>query len=210
MFSLYGEKKLTDRLFVQGVFSHGNNTILNHEKRIVNKDLDQKAFAKYDVITYGGELITGYRYTSTAKNITFTQTIGVNYSKIKSFKYDETGTDRRNLSVSVGSFDNVEGIVGASLARVFQINDLILTPEIHASANYKFKRKNPAVEAYLNGATKPMPTSDSSKSGKDISTNLGATIGIKDGIMEYGASYDAYMDNKYLGHQASCKIRVNF
>ena len=208
MFSLYGEKRLIGNLFVQGVFSHGNNTILNNEKRIFDNDSDQTAFAKYDLITYGGEVMAGYRYTPAGRNITFTPTVGVSYSKFKSFKYDEIGTDHRNLSVSVKDFDNLDGIIGAKLSTVSRMNDIILTPEIHASANYKFNRKAPEVEAYLSGAIKPMPVSDN-KPGK-FSTNFGTSLGIKNGAMEYDISYNAYLEEKYLGHQASCKIKVNF
>ena len=42
------------------------------------------------------------------------------------------------------------------------------------------------------------------------SYNVGVSVSAKAGAMEYGAGYDAYLANKYVGHQGTLKVRVNF
>ena len=40
--------------------------------------------------------------------------------------------------------------------------------------------------------------------------NVGLGVSTMVGAMEYGAVYDAYLASKYVGHQGSLKVRVNF
>ena len=40
--------------------------------------------------------------------------------------------------------------------------------------------------------------------------NVGTSVNTSHGFMEYGAGYDLNLSKKYVGHQGSLKVRVNF
>ena len=52
----------------------------------------------------------------------------------------------------------------------------------------------------------------SDRAAKPIKTfyNVGLGATAKYGMMEYGAAYDATIATKYIGHQGTLKLRVNF
>jgi hypothetical protein len=40
--------------------------------------------------------------------------------------------------------------------------------------------------------------------------NLGFGVNMSKGNLEYGLTYDGYLANKYIGHQGTLKLRLNF
>ena len=64
--------------------------------------------------------------------------VGLRYSKFNDSGYTETGTARRNMTVSIKSIVKIER-VNASLTS--QIKDVLLMPEVHGFVSYDFKGK---------------------------------------------------------------------
>jgi len=98
-------------------------------------------------------------------------------------------------------------IVGArATGGTFDLNGLTITPEIHGFINHDLVNKNPKQEIKLGG------TALTGKSNKPVRTsyNLGLGANAEYGMMEYGASYDANLANKRVGHQGTLRLRVNF
>ena len=134
--------------------------------------------------------------------------LGVRYGKFNDGGYTETGTQRRNLTIKKKSTNKIEGVLGTRVSFSSQVENTLFLPEVHGFVSYDFKGKAPKVEARLNGALAPMPTTASKP--EKTTVNLGTSVSLKHRIMEYGISYDAYLANKYIGHQGSLKIRANF
>ncbi|WP_316353204.1 beta strand repeat-containing protein [Candidatus Trichorickettsia mobilis] len=208
LFSIYGAQQLPSNLFVQGIVSFGSSRVRNYEKRIINLTLDQTALGKYNSTSYSGEVLGGYRYILPDTHTVLTPMLGLRYAKFNDSGYTETGTTRRNMNVSKKSVDKIEGIIGGRASFQSQIKEVLLMPEVHGFVNYDFKGKAPKVEARLGGASAPMPTK-ASKPEKTF-VNLGTSLTIKYRMMEYGFGYDANLAKKYVGHQGTLKIRVNF
>ncbi len=194
--------------FVQGIISFGSSRVRNYEKRVINLTLDQTAMGKYNSTSYSGEVLGGYRYILADHQIVLTPMLGLRYAKFDDSGYTETGTNRRNMSVSKKSTDKIEGVIGGRALLASQIKDVLLIPEAHGFVSYDFKGKAPKVEARLNGALAPMPTKTSKPEKTFI--NLGTNLTIKYRMMEYGFGYDTYLAKKYISHQGSLKVRVNF
>jgi outer membrane autotransporter protein len=134
--------------------------------------------------------------------------LGLRYSKFTDGKYNETGTGRRNLIVAKKSTNKIEGVVGSRMSFISQLNDGLLIPEIHGFVSYNFKNKAPKIDARLDGALTPMPVKTSKSTKTQV--NLGTSITLKHRLMEYSLGYDANFANKYISHQGSLKLRLNF
>lgn len=89
-----------------------------------------------------------------------------------------------------------------------QMNEVIVTPELRAFINHNFRGKSPLVTTNLDGMVEPIIT----RIAKPPKTyfNLGAGLSFHYHMMEYGMNYDASIAKKYIGHQGTIKIRVNF
>ena len=208
LFSMYGIQQLSNNYFIQGIASFGSSRVRNYEKRIIDLTTDQTALGKYNSTTYSMEMLGGYRYLIPNTNSVLTPMAGLRYAKFNDAGYVETGTNKRNFIVSKKSMDKVTGIIGARASFSSQINNVLLMPEIHGFINHDFKNKNPKVEARLDGAKALMPSA-TSKSQKAF-FNVGTSLTVKYNMMEYGVAYDANLAKKYIGHQGSLKVRVNF
>ncbi|WP_316354659.1 autotransporter domain-containing protein [Candidatus Trichorickettsia mobilis] len=208
LFSIYGVQQLPENWFVQGIVSFGSSRVRNYEKRVISSTLSQTALGKYNSTNYSGEILGGYRYALADANTTLTPMVGFRYAKFNDGGYTETGTSRRNMTVSKKSIDKIEGVIGARASFLAQVKDVLLMPEVHGFVSQDFKGKAAKVDARLNGALAAMPTKVSKPEKTFV--NLGTSLTIKYRMMEYGFGYDAHLAKKYVGHQGSIKIRVNF
>ncbi len=208
LFSIYGAQQLNDNFFVQGIVSVGTNDIRNKEKRVTGLLTSQTATAKYKSTTYTGEVLGGYKYALPNTSATLTPMVGLKYAKFVDNSYTETGTTNRNYTVNKKTVNRFEGVLGARITNLSEMNGAMLALEGHGFVDYNFTNKASKGEATLSGLAKPMV----SKSAKPSRTafNLGASASLKHNMMEYGVGYDAYLASKYVGHQGSLKVRVNF
>ncbi|WP_341756861.1 autotransporter outer membrane beta-barrel domain-containing protein [Candidatus Tisiphia endosymbiont of Nemotelus nigrinus] len=212
IFSLYGLYQFAGNWFAEAIASYGITKVKNLEGRVISTNLRSvtaldTAVAKYKSISYGGQLLAGYNYQPSEK-LTITPTIGVRYTQFKDSGYTETGRSYQNLAVKKRTYNKVEGILGLSTATNIQLDQLLLTPEVHGYVNYDFKGKAPVIDARLDGIDKPLPTKLVKPSR--LFFTVGTSLTAKHNMMEYGVAYNAHIAKKYIGHQGSLKLKVNF
>ncbi|OZG31677.1 autotransporter domain-containing protein [Rickettsia endosymbiont of Culicoides newsteadi] len=212
IFSLYGVYKFADNWFAESIASYGITNVKNLEGRLISAESAsvtalEKAVAKYKSTSYGGQLVTGYNYQA-SEQLTITPAIGFRYSQFMDDGHTETGTTCQNLVVKKRSYNKFEGIFGLRTAANIQLDQLLLIPEVHGYVNYDFKGKSPVIDARLGGIDKALPT----KLVKPdrVFFNVGTGLTAKHNMMEYGVTYNAHIASKYIGHQGSLKIKVNF
>ena len=211
MGSIYGSQQLAKDFFIQAVASFGSSKIKGTDPRIVSKrinaDGQETAKSSYGSMSYGGEVLFGYN-AKVAESVLLTPMAGISYTKFSDESYKETGTTHRNRLVSKKASSKIEAIVGARVSSSIDANGIAMIPEAHAFVSQKLGGKSGKVDARLDGMTSPFVTR-TDKAAK-TSYNVGVSVSAKAGAMEYGAGYDAYLAKKYVGHQGTLKVRVNF
>ncbi|WP_375332012.1 autotransporter domain-containing protein [Candidatus Tisiphia endosymbiont of Temnostethus pusillus] len=213
IFSLYSLYNLTNNWFTEAIASYGITRVRNSEGRLIATNVKRNvtaletAAAKYKSISYSGQLLTGYNYIASEK-LMITPTIGFRYSQFKDAGYTETGTKFQNLVVKKRSYNKFEGILGLRTAATLKANKVLLIPELHGYVNHDFKGKAPIIDARLDGINEPLPT----KSVKPVKTffTVGTGFTAKYNMMECGIIYNVNIASKYIGHQGSLKVKVNF
>jgi len=213
MFSIYGLQEINDDWFLQGVANFGSTKVKNTSKRIGadianNTVSNSTATGKYDSMSWGGELLGGYNLNVTSMAV-ITPMLGLDYTRTNDGGFTETGTRNQNLSVSKKSVDKTQLVAGvrAVMADIEQ-SGFVVTPEVHGFVRQALGSKNPKLTVKLDGAGE-LDTSNNAKLAKTTG-NLGLGINASSGMMSYGLTYDAHMANKYVGHQGTFKVRVNF
>ncbi|MDR0773869.1 MAG: autotransporter outer membrane beta-barrel domain-containing protein [Rickettsia sp.] len=211
MLSIYGSQQLDKNFFVQGLVSLGSNKIKNSYPRKVptsrNASGQQIAKASYDSLSYGGQVLFGYN-AKMSDSMSLIPMAGIRYTGSSDEGYKETGTDNVNKVVAKKTNNKVETVLGTRFAVSVDTSGIIVMPEAHAFVSQKLFGSSGKVSAKLDGMTSSFAT----RSDKEAKTlfNLGLGVTAKAGNMEYGAGYDAYLASKYVGHQGTLKVRVNF
>jgi outer membrane autotransporter protein len=206
MFSIYGIQQLTDNWFLQGVASFSSSTIKNTEKRLTSLGY-QVAKGEFDSTSYGTELLFGYMYGM--DDIKVTPIAGIAMSRFNDGGYRETGTTAQNLTITKKAVNKLEGILGGrvEMSNLYAAEGIDLSPEVHAYARHNFLNSNSKVIAKLDGAD--AFAAKQSKASKSM-VNLGTSLNVKSGMTEYGIGYDLNLSSKFVGHQGTLKMRVNF
>ncbi|MCC8483704.1 MAG: autotransporter outer membrane beta-barrel domain-containing protein [Rickettsia endosymbiont of Labidopullus appendiculatus] len=209
--SLYGSQQLDKDFFVQAVASFSSSKIDSNDVRKVSTKVHasgkETAKASYDSTSFGGEVLFGYN-AKLADSVSLTPTAGIRYTRFNDAEHKETGTTHQNKIFAKKEANIVEAVIGARIATTIDTDGIAITPELHGSVSHKLSGKSGKVDARLDGMTDPFVTR-AEKGGK-TSYNVGVAIGAKAGVMEYGAGYDAYLADKYVAHQGTLKVRVNF
>ena len=207
MLSIYGLQELSNNWFVQGVGAFGLTRVKNRESRNILNTV-QTANGKYTSTSYNMELVGGYNYQH-SDSCVISPMAGLKYGIIKDGKYKESGTTFQNLSIGKKSTSRLDAILGAKALMTTQINNLLLTPEIHFFVNRKLHGKPTKMDARLDG----LPGSIASAPLKPTQTYFNSGVSVSLGYnnsVEYGAGYDAVFAKKYLSHQGTLKIRASF
>ena len=204
LFSIYGMHQITDTWFALGSATVGTNEIRNSERKVSGLNSYEIANAKYSSMSFSSEVMFGYNHIT--EQATITPMGGLRYTRVNDGGYKETGTSFQNLDVSTKASNKFEVILGARASGgTFDLNGMSVTPEVHAFINHDLINKNPK-------QSKLGSTTLTAKSRKPVRTtyNLGLGANAEFGMMEYGASYDAQLANKRVGHQGTLRLRVNF
>lgn len=208
MFSIYGLQQITDNWFAQAFATFGSNRVNNNESRIVGTGgTTQTATGKYTSMSFSGEAIAGYNHMM--DQYVVTPMGGLRFAKVNDGGYKESGTTNQNLDVKKKASNKFEVVVGLRVAGgTFDLNGMSITPEVHGLINHDLIGKKQSVDVRLEGISSSLPT----KGGKPNRTfyNVGFSLNTHYNMIEYGLVYDAHLANKYVGHQGSFKIRVNF
>ena len=207
MLSIYGMQQITENWFGQAVATFGSNRVTSNEKRVNSNTTSQTANGKYTSMSFAGEALLGYNFSNDMFSVT--PMAGVRATRLNDGGYDETGTTNQNLHVTKKASNKFEVMLGARVAAgKFNANGLVITPELHAFVNQDLVAKNAQISMKLPNAVGSLNT----KRAKPSRTmfNLGAGVNATYDMMEYGFGYDANISKKYVGHQGTMKVRVNF
>ncbi|CAF2235135.1 unnamed protein product [Rotaria magnacalcarata] len=206
MFSVYGMQQITDNWFAQGLVTAGSSKVSTNENRKVSDTAYQKASGKYTSMSFSGEALLGYNYVM--DQVSITPMGGVRLTRVNDEGYKETGTTNQNLTISRKALNRAELVLGARVAGgTFDLNGLSVTPEIHGFLNQDVIGKASKVDMTTKGGTK---LADKSSKPNKTMFNVGVGLNATYNSMEYGAGYDAHLANKFVGHQGTLKVRVNF
>ncbi|WP_417905296.1 autotransporter domain-containing protein [Candidatus Tisiphia endosymbiont of Micropterix aruncella] len=212
IFSLYSLYNFPNNWFTEAIASYGITRVKNSEGRLIATKVRtvtalETAAAKYKSISYSGQLLAGYNYQASEK-LMITPTIGLRYLQFKDAGYTETGTKFQNLAVKKRSYNKLEGILGLRTAITLKVNEVLLIPELHGYVNHDFKGKAPIIDARLDGINEPLSTRLVKPAKTSFTVGTGLTA--KYNMMECGVTYNANIASKYIGHQGSLKVKVNF
>nr|WP_253308495.1 autotransporter outer membrane beta-barrel domain-containing protein [Rickettsia endosymbiont of Ceutorhynchus assimilis] len=212
IYSIYGLYNVPNKnWFISGIGLYGDSIVKNYAQRAVvigNKISGyQTAHSKHKSYVYTGQLMVGYNYISSS-SVSFKPMIGMRYDKMRDASYQESGTDYQNLAVKGISASLIEGIVGVRGAKHINLGHMVITPEIYGFVHRNFRDKALAIDARLFGMENPLPSMTLTRAKTSI--NFGGGITAKYKSYEYGIHYNSNIANKYLAHQASVKLRVNF
>ncbi|XVN40360.1 MAG: autotransporter outer membrane beta-barrel domain-containing protein [Rickettsia endosymbiont of Argas persicus] len=212
-FSLYAAQQLVNNFFAQGSAIFNLNHVKNKSQRYFFSDNGsinkQIASGNYDNMTFSGKLMVGYD-ASIMEGLLLTPVAGLSYLKSSDESYKETGTTVANKQVNSKFGDRTDLIAGARLmGGTMNIMDFALYPEAHAFVTHKLNGKLAKGQSYLDGQTQPFINTPD-KTAK-TSYNLGLSVTARpDPKMEYGIGYDLDLASKYVAHQGTLKVRVNF
>jgi outer membrane autotransporter protein len=212
MFSVYGLQEFNNNLFVQAIASFGSGKVKTKSKMIETNAQNTEivkvnASGKYDTMTYGTEVMGGYNF-QVAEGAVLTPMLGLAYNRFNDSGYTEKGTRLSNRTFAKKSNDKLEGIIGAKASMTTDVSGVSVTPEAHGFARIAFNNKAPKTDVRLGSFTSPL--SVKSNKGPSSFYNIGTSLNAKSGMMEYAVGYDATLATKYVAHQGTLKVRVNF
>ena len=206
LLSAYSAYQFGNNFFGQGVFSIGSSNVENKENRKVGAGYNI-AEGKYSAMIFAAEAQGGYNHLLNDR-LVVTPTVGLGYTRINGVSYTESGAANTPLmDITSRASQKLDAIGGIRLTILpFMANDVAITPAIHASVRHDLIGKAAKVSATMAGFT---PPSQKAKLQKTY-VNLGANLGIAYGMMNYGASFESSLAEKYVGMQGSLMVRVNF
>lgn len=206
LFSVYGVQQLTNEWFLQGNVTAGSTRFKTQQKRLT-AGADETAKGKFDSAVFGGELLAGYDFRH--DNMVVTPMFGASYSRQNDGGYNESGTSFQNLRVKRKASSTLEAIAGAKVQfATFNTGDMDVSPEVHGFVRHDLLKNEQAVQLQMNGANSNL----SNRKPKNNHTFYNAGVGLvaKQDDYEFGVNYDATFASKYVGHQGSLKVRMNF
>jgi outer membrane autotransporter protein len=205
MFTVYGVQQMANDWYVQGVANFGSSRVKNSEGR--GGVVKQVAKGNYTSMSFSGEVLGGYNYL-VGEQAVVTPMAGLGYSNSNDSSYRESGTTNQNLDITKRASHKIEGILGARAATMpYDVNGMAISPEAHLYVRHDMTGKSPKVDVRLDGIG--LLSSKSTKAARTFVT-LGTSVSAKYSMMDYGIGYDATMATKYIGHQGTVKVRVNF
>ncbi len=154
--------------------------------------------SKYDVDTWGGQVMTGYDMASG-----LTPKAGLRYLHIKQDSY----TDTLGQNVKTDNTDLLTAVAGVNYAYDFVEKDYTLTPEVRLAATYDIVSDNA-------DATVVMGTGSYTTSGKrlprfGVEAGVGVTMNMFDAL-DVSLNYDAGIRRDYTSHTGTVKFKYNF
>lgn len=191
-FFVYGEYQ-PNAWFVNGTVNYSTSDYKEH-RNVVGVGVT----GKYDVDTWGGQVMTGYDMASG-----FTPKAGLRYLHIKQDSY----TDTAGQQVKTDNTDLLTAVAGVNYAYDFVEKDYTLTPEVRLAATYDIVSDN-------TDATVFMGTGSYTTSGKrlprfGVEAGVGVTMNMFDAL-DVSLNYDAGIRRDYTSHTGTVKFKYNF
>jgi outer membrane autotransporter protein len=204
--SIYSITELLNNWYVQGQGILGQTKINNKESRNTKAN-PETAKADYKVSMYGLSLETGYHF-STKENFVVTPLVGLELGVIGKTRYQEYGTTNQNLLVKKGVDTKLIGSMGVAVAKNYNISGYNITPEVYGVIRHNLLNKTPAIDAKLENVEQLMVVRSARNTRTFYNLGLGITHAMKTSQVTLG--YDCYLGEKYLSHQGSIKLRLDF
>ena len=210
--SAYGTYEITKEWFVQSVATFGHSKIKNREIR-TEFGATNIAAADYNATSWGAEILTGYNQ-KIRDNVMFTPLFGLEFNRANGINYKETGTNTQNLAINRGSTNQLEAILGARISAVHAMDIyqkyVTFLPEIHGNARYGLLNNKLDIDIRQDGVSGPSLVPRTAKQARMV-YNVGGSITAKyNDQWEYAIGYDARLADKYVAHQGTLNLRLNF
>ncbi|RTK92736.1 MAG: autotransporter outer membrane beta-barrel domain-containing protein [Rickettsiales bacterium] len=208
LFSAYASIDMGNNWFSQNIASIGSSRVENKENRRVSRAAGyQIAKGKYSTMHFALESTAGFNKLIN-NQVVLTPSVGVGYSRINDTSYTETGNvGPQALTITKKAAQKLELIGGLRLTGLpFMVNEMYVTPEVHASVRHDVIGKNPTTFSKVNGLR------DLKEKSKPTKTHYGVGGGLKFSynMMDYGVYADTTYAKKYVGVNGSVNVRVNF
>ena len=210
--SLYGMWQMHDNYYLQGSATFGTSKVNNTELRRVSNTSLQAARGKNTSMSFSGELTGGYNFVVN-NQFALTPHAGFGIVKINDSSYKESGVVGQSLDINKKSSAKVNLILGLrATASPYHFNGMEITPEAHAVVRHDLRGDQSKIEASLDRGVAGASNVLSKKAPKTNKTfyNLGFGVNAEYNGYDYGFTYDANIASKYVAHQGSLKVRVNF
>jgi outer membrane autotransporter protein len=205
--SIYGMHDISDKWFVQGVGLFSRNAINNRELRGPVSAIEI-ARGDFDVNAYGTEILVGHNHLVTGKTL-MTTTMGLEYLRLSGSRYKETGTTNNNFLITKKDDNKLDAIIGTAFTYNGSFKNYTVIPEMHGNIYYDVLNLSPKVSIQVAGLVGDRLVNKTAEETRSF-YNLGCGLSVLRGATEFSAGYDLYLGKKYIGHQGSLKVRVNF
>jgi outer membrane lipase/esterase len=205
--SIYGMHDISDKWFVQGVGLFSRNAINNRELRGPVSAIEI-ARGDFDVNAYGTEILVGHNHLVTGKTL-MTTTMGLEYLRLSGSRYKETGTTNNNFLITKKDDNKLDAIIGTGFSYNGSFKNYTVIPEMHGNIYYDVLNQSPRVSVQVAGLVGDRLVNKTAEQTRAF-YNLGCGLSVLRGATEFSAGYDLYLGKKYIGHQGSLKVRINF
>ena len=207
LFSAYASIDMGSNWYSQNIASIGSSRVENKENRRVSRASYGIANGKYSTMHFALESTTGFNKLIN-NQVVLTPSFGLGYSRVNDTSYTETGNvGAQALTITKKASQKLELIGGLRLTALpFMVNEMYVTPEVHASVRHDVIGKNPTTFSKVNGLR------DLKEKSKPTKTYYGVGGGLKFSynMMDYGVYADTTYAKKYVGVNGSVNVRVNF
>ncbi len=200
---LYGEYLFENPLYFNGYMTAAYNNYIGH--RNVNfGSILLTALSEFDGLQYGGKGELGYIFN--LKNYDVIPLVSLYYSYLNLTGYTEMGLDTANQVVNPSDYNFLEGGLGIKIAKDFQIEFLMLQPEIHAMFLYDFVQDNVQLTSQFTSAGPSFVTYGIEMPNKNY--NLGMSLSVfNHHNLAFTASYDFDFKAQYTAHAGFMRLR---
>ena len=199
--SVYGNAIFKNNFVLGGIVSVGNSTIdpttYDPIAKKSNSDTKLSAFA------YNASIIGGYKIE--AQSFSVTPLAGFSFG---SYHNPTTKVGYGLASTNAWNKTHFDLVGGISASTDIYSSSTIISPELHGFVYYNLKGNKQKRNINIQNGGNNLISYSSSDINK---TNfiLGASINIKSSMVEYGASLDTQLAEKYLGILGSVKLKIN-
>ncbi len=193
----YGEYK-PNNWFLNGIASYG----WSDYSETKHSTVDVKS--KYDVNTFGLQLMTGYDF-NLPQAFTLTPEAGVRYARVEQDGY----VDDAGQSVDSHNSDIWTGVAGAKLSKAFAAdNGMIFKPELRLAATYDLKNdKSNSFVTLANGTSYAVQNTALKRFGVEV--GAGVTADLTDRV-ELSMGYEGRFRDHYQDHTGLINAKYKF
>lgn len=202
--SLYGSYYFDNSWELEGLASVGRTSVKNKRVAIGGST----ASCNYKHTSFFGRVLGGYKY-GISDAFSVTPLAGVSYRYISSDKATETGATSGNRSINIGSISKSSLVGGFRTTYATRaMEDAKLMLGLHAFVNYDMDKKVPKMSVKVEDYDQSIASYSNSSSR--VGYNIGADATMKYDSVEYGVGYECNLAKKFVGHQGSLKLKLNF